>query len=176
MITSDVVDSTDDNLPVTSAQPYGTTITISSSSLAQDLASPPLVCIAGCQKIWLGRLCSGIHSHRGIFLTFWHLLRERQKAGQGPNHQAHQNQTIFFEQLSIECAWDYYCLPTRYWSWLCEAHSLFTATYKNERSLLLLKVNIVCLFNWIEMGLYFPNVIVNKFSKESEWWVCRREG
>lgn len=120
--------------------------------------------------------CGGIHSHRCIFLTFWHSLRERQKAGQGPNHQAHQNQTIFSEQLSIECAWDYYCLPTLYWSWLCEAQSLFTATYKNERPLLLLKVNMVCLFNWMEMTLCFSNVIVNKFSEESEWLVCRGWG
>lgn len=120
--------------------------------------------------------CGGIHSHRGIFLTFWHSLRERQKAGQGPNHQTHQNQTIFSEQLSIECAWDYYCLPTLYWSWLCEAQSLFTATYKNERPLLLLKVNMVSLFNWMEMALCFSNVIVNKFSEESEWLVCKHWG
>lgn len=120
--------------------------------------------------------CSGIHSHRGLFLTFWHSLRGRQKSGQRPNHQAHQNQTIFSEQLSIECAWDYYCLPALYWSWLCEAQRLFTATYKNERPLLLLKVDMVCLFNWMEMALCFSNVIVSKFSEESEWLVCRDWG
>lgn len=117
--------------------------------------------------------CSGIHSHGGIFLTFWHSLREKQKAGQGPNHQAHQNQTVFSEQLSIECAWDYYCLPTLYWSWLCEAQRLFTATYKNEQPLLLLKVNMVCLFNWMEIASCFSNVIVSKFSEKSEWLVCK---
>lgn len=120
--------------------------------------------------------CNTIHSHRSLFLTFWHSLRERQEAGQGPNHWAHQNQTIFSEQLSIECAWDDYCLPTLYWSWLREAQSLFTATDKNERPLLVLKVNIVCLFNWVEMALCFPNVIVNKFPQESEWLICRSWG
>lgn len=120
--------------------------------------------------------CSRIHSHRGIFLTFWQSLRESQKAGQGPNNRAHQNQAIFSEQLSIECAWDYYCLPTLYWSWLCEAPSLFIAAYKNEQPLLVLKVNMVCLFNGMEMALCFPHVVVNKFSKESEWLVCRGWG
>lgn len=113
---------------------------------------------------------------QGIFLTFWHSLRERRLAGPGPNHQAYQNQTIFSEWLSIECAWDYYCLPTLYWSWMCEAQSLFMATYKNERPLLLLKVNVVCLFNWMEMAFCFPNVIVNKFSRDSVWLVCRGRG
>lgn len=50
-ITSDVVDSSDDNLPVTSAQPYGTSVPISSHPLAHDLVFPPLVSNAGCQHL-----------------------------------------------------------------------------------------------------------------------------
>lgn len=47
---------------------------------------------------------------------------------------------------------------------------------KMNGPLLSLKVNAVCLFNWMEMAVCFPNVIVNTFSRESVWLACRGEG